>query len=312
MYLWGVDGSETSIANFNSTLTPFDAIVDNNLGATSGDAYASITAALAAGKKTIAVRPGLYTDSPSISDSYVRIYGLGTGISSFATSSCVRIQGTVTVTNAAYGVQISNMIIEPQSSSYALSHSGQRDCVYDNIHCYEGGNNHFQFTLYDRLLVRNCTSRNAGDHAFRFADAVAQICTKTVLVGCMAYYSYGDGFSGGGATTGDAKGVTMLGCVAHNCGTGYGYGFRIGGRHRGSLVGCEALSNVSHGFYYDDPASAYVEFTTTGCRARNNGGYGFARPGTFSGAGHAIAGCSSILNSSGGYANWGGTPTTCV
>ena len=311
MHLWGVDGSEVSVANLNSTLTPFDAIVDGNLGATSGDAYATISAALAAGKRSIVIRPGDYTENVTIDNTCTQLIGLGTGISRTVTNLVVTIEGTLTVTSNAYGCRVSNMIIEPQGSGYGIGHSGPRDCVYDNIHCYGGSNNHFYLANYDRLLMRNCTSYNAGDHAFRFVDAVSASCDATNIIGCQARNSYGMGFSVGGETGTYVKDVNFIGCLARGCGEVYGYGFGIGGWNRGSLIGCRAYACDSHGFYFYDPDNSGVNLTVTGCASTHNGGYGFARPGTFSGAGHVFSACTAIGNFSGGWGNFGGVPVTC-
>jgi hypothetical protein len=316
MHFWNSTppANEVSLANLNSTLVAFDALVDQSAAA-SGDVYTSVTAAIAAGHKSIFVRAGGYSTGFTVSAPGTFIFGerrpeiQGSGSSP---ANGTYFNGPITIGAAAHGTTIANLGVSCQSGDEKGVVVGAADDVVLSGITVAGdsGTNgyHFHFTDWNRLTAIDCISMGSGSAGYAFANATTQHNTGARFIGCRAWYADGPGFSLGTSsdTSTYIKRVTFTGCEANNAGQAWGNGWEIGPKMSGTWDGCLAVQTGSggHGFYLYNPATTAIVRSFAGCMGISNAGYGFARPASYTGT-YAFGGCIAFGNGSGNWANFG-------
>jgi len=319
MHIFGVDDSSVNAANLNSLLSVYDAVVSASVGTASGDVYPTISSAISAGHRSIAVVPGTYTEDITLSSGNQIIDGVGPVIEGWTGTKEVKIVGQITISSSIAGIELRRLHILPPSGKFAIYHnSAGRDCYYEKIYAWNGDSNHFEFnTRYADFTMRDCHSYNCGANAFRISDNVDAHSTRGTFDNCHAYGATGNGFFIGGndADTSHYKEFALINCKAFACAESYGHGFQIGKYFRGVILGCVSAANVAgSGFYFWDPGTTGYARTVVACVARGNGQYGFARSaaGGAAAGDEAYAGCYAVANSAGQWANYVSTPPTCI
>lgn len=315
MWRWGVDGSDVSLANLNSTLTPFDCVVDGSATA-SGRRYQTITSALSAGMRSIFVRAGTYTENVTISNNCVRIFGEKRPRIASATSLT---DGTIITGAISIGTvvqcHISNLGIIGTTGS-VLAHGAGSYNTLEGIVIVGGTGPHFVFSDFDRVICRDCESYGSLQQGFIFPHATTKSNDRSVFDNCRVYSAAGESWWLGDNTDPSAnfKRATFLNCGAYNGNTGWGVAWAIGRRMQGHWIGCTAQANNGHGFWLANPGATTYRRSFLGCHALAQTGtaVGFVRETSSFTAADTLVGCVSQGNAGGNWTNWAGQPVANI
>ena len=241
---------ECSAASFNA-LHAWDAVVDASAGAASGSIYPTITAALAAGAKSILVRSGTYNESVIINSNYVRLVGERPPTTATA---CARINGSVILAGGVSYCEVGNLCVSGSSLGVVVG-SCSHIYIHDVLAQLQTAGNGFLLALGNgntKILLERCLAwgdglTTNGGFVVTAAGAAATEWLDITFRDCWAYYQGGPGFSIEAEDTGLYTGLrtyVLENCTARHCARATaGHGFQIGRRPFVVLSHCRGFSN---------------------------------------------------------------------
>lgn len=288
MKIWAAGSNGVDNANLNSTF-PVDAIVDAAVGTASGAIYPTLTAALAAGHRSIYVRTGTYNEAVTIANNYTTIVGEQQVSTSVGGGTGPVFQQTLTV-NADF-VRLFSLGVAPASGDgiAITTGKGYYSRIYDCA-VYAPPGQGFAWGISYDLVFRDCrvySDQVVGNGFYMAPDTTSSVAHAITLEHCIARNMGGWGFwIEADRTSGAAlRFVSLIDCHATACSRAWtSGGFFIGGRDNVDLIGCHAhgcgnsgsaISSSGFRFGFPGTSSPSIFTRAIGCEASECYGIGF-------------------------------------
>lgn len=301
------------LANLNSPVT-FDARVSASASVAIGTTYPTVTAALAAGKRSIYVEGGTYAAGFSVDVPDVLIFCAhppagagGYGSATFAT--------TITITTHYVTIVNAHRLGGVSTAGFRVNHglAGVRliDCASYGV---PGVGFYLNYTAgtgaasYDCHLVR-CFSHECtgGGDGFYWGDS--DFNYDWFADGCIAVANSRYGFAIGPSSTVPVNATDKL-VTLSNCNgwVNVSSGVTVGPNVSASIIGGRYRGNSGNGIYISTPGHAIARSSVIGARVRSNTLFGIAlQAASF---GHVIMGNQSYSNGAGHYSLCASSPGT--
>lgn len=277
--LWASGDAELSIANLNSPVV-FDARVSALAGATSGSTYATVAAALAAGRKSIFVDAGDYAAGFTVSGSNVLIYcgvpaGYDGGFQGATFGGPIRVSANYVKIIGAHSVGVTGYGFQVDCGYYGIR---LIDCT-----AYQSSLHGFYLSAPGAATAgsfdnecRGCVANDCGGtlyDGFHIWDIDYDL--EWLIDGCRSFSNGRDGFmvcaNGTVATVAGNRVVTLRDCLAYSNAV---HGLRCGGRASVVVEGGRYALNASAGIYLFTQETSMARSQIIGARLRSNTGAG--------------------------------------
>lgn len=316
MHIWGIDGSDVGLDNLNSSISPWDAVVDARTATTRGRIFPNVTDALNAGHRSIIVRSGSYPGFTVPAGEHVNIEGDRRPIiSSGVIEDGARFTSQITIDS--FGNRLCRLgAVMTGAQSYGLRVTDGRHQIIEQ--CSVAGVNGASTTNFKMTgpmwhsVVRDCYFNSGGNGILISATGASDTIRGIKLEGNNISGCAGNGIGlldFGDADNSHHRDVTLFDNLITSCAKYWGHGVFVdqfsGAKILANTVmysGSSDNNNDAHGIYVAAPPSTPLARSSLSLnRVMYSQGYGIAISEASTRV--AVGGNISVNNYGGNYAH---------